>query len=84
MVDAAQKPIPQATVFIYTAKPRVGLGIMCPGCYVDCGKKATTDAEGKFLIAKLDPELLFRVLVVAEGFGRSLPKTWIRCKGRSM
>ena len=68
VVDTAQKPIPQATVFIYTAKPRIGLGILCPSCYVDCGKKATTDAEGKFLISNLDPELLFRVLVVAEGF----------------
>jgi hypothetical protein len=68
VVDTAQKPIPQATVFIYTAKPRVGLGILCPGCYVDCGKKTTTDADGKFLISRLDPDLLFRVLVVAEGF----------------
>lgn len=68
VVDAAQKPIPQATVLIYTAKPRVGLGVLCPSCYVDCGKKATTDAAGKFLIAELGPDLLFRVLVVAEGF----------------
>jgi hypothetical protein len=68
VVDGAQKPIPHATVFIYTAKPRVGLGILCPSCYVDCGKKATTDAEGKFLVSSLDPQLLFRVLVVADGF----------------
>ena len=68
VVDTAQKPVPQATVFIYTAKPRVGPGILCPGCYVDCGKKAATDAEGRFLISGLAPELLFRVLVVAEGF----------------
>ena len=68
VVDAAQKPIPKATVFIYTAKPRIGPGILCPSCYVDCGKKATTDADGKFLISSLAPDLLFRVLVVAEGF----------------
>jgi hypothetical protein len=68
VVDTAKKPIPQATVFIYTAKPRVGLGILCPGCYVDCGKKATTDANGRFLISNLDSDLLFRVLVVADGF----------------
>ena len=68
VVDAAQKPIPQAAVLIYTAKPRVGLGIVCPGCYADCKKKAATDAEGKFLVSELDPKLLFKVLVVAEGF----------------
>ena len=68
VVDTAQKAIPQATVSIYTAKPRVGLGILCPSCYADCRKKATTDAEGKFLIAGLRSELIFRVLVVAEGF----------------
>jgi hypothetical protein len=68
VVDTMKKPIPQATVFIYTARPRIGLGILCPSCYVDCGKKAATDTEGKFLISNLDPELLFRVLVVAEGF----------------
>jgi protocatechuate 3,4-dioxygenase beta subunit len=68
VVDRSQKAIPQATVFIYTAKPRVGPGILCPSCYVDCRKKAMTDAEGKFLIAGLSSELIFRVLVVAEGF----------------
>ncbi len=68
VVDASQKPIPKATVFIYTAKPRIGQGILCPGCYADCGKKAVTDADGKFLVSALAPDLLFRVLVVAEGF----------------
>ncbi len=68
VVDAAQKPISHATVFIYTAGPRVGLGILCPSCYVDCGKKATTDVDGKFLISNLSSDLLFRVLVVAEGY----------------
>jgi hypothetical protein len=68
VVDAAGKPIPQATVFIYTARPRIGVGGICPGCYADCRKKAATDGEGKYRIADLDPELIFRVLVVAEGF----------------
>jgi hypothetical protein len=68
VADADQKPIPQATVFIYTARPRVGVGVLCPSCYVDCKKKATTADDGKFLIADLDNELLFKVLVVAEGF----------------
>jgi hypothetical protein len=68
VVDAAGKPIPQATVFIYTARPRVGPGVICPGCYADCRKSAATDANGKYVIAHLDPGLIFRVLAVAEGF----------------
>jgi hypothetical protein len=68
VVDAAQQPIPNATVFIYTAKPRVGPGVICPGCYADCRKKVATDAAGKYTVADLDPALLFQVLVVAEGF----------------
>ena len=59
------KPVPNATVFIYTAEPREGPGILCPSCYADCRKRATTDASGKFTIESLDPDLLFRVLVVA-------------------
>ena len=81
VLDAAQKPIPQATVFIYTARPRVGLGVLCPGCYVDCGKKAATDAEGRFLVAGLAPDLLFRVLVVAEGFAPQFAKDVDPLKG---
>lgn len=67
-LDAEGRPIPKASVFIYTARPRVGQGAICPGCYADCRKSATTDAEGKFVIGDLDRGLLFRVLVVAEGF----------------
>jgi Carboxypeptidase regulatory-like domain len=81
VVDAAHNPIPQATVFIYTAKPRIGLGILCPSCYVDCSKQATTDADGKFFISKLDPELLFRVLVVAEGYKPQFAKDVDPLKG---
>ncbi len=81
VVDAAQKPIPQATVFIYTAWPRVGPGVLCPGCYVDCGKKAATDTEGRFLVAGLAPDLLFRVLVVAEGFRPQFAKDVDPLKG---
>ena len=68
VVDSAGKPIPAATVFIYTAKPRIGPGILCPSCYGDCGKKAVSDGTGKFEISGLNPGLLFKVLVVAEGF----------------
>ena len=58
-------PVGGATVFIYTANPREGIGVLCPSCYADCRKRATTDAQGRFTIESLDPALLFRVLVAA-------------------
>lgn len=57
----------KATVFIWTAGPKVGTSPFCPGCYVDCGKSAKTDTQGQFKIASLDPQLFFRLLVVGEG-----------------
>src|SRR5690348_5167557 len=63
--DSDGQPLPQASVFIYTAGPKIGTGILCPSCYADCRKRATTDAEGRFKIESLDPNLLFRILVVA-------------------
>jgi len=68
VVDQHGEPIVGARVSIYTAKPRQGAGILCPGCYADCAKEANTDAEGRFRIEKLDPSLLFRLLVVAEKY----------------
>ena len=59
--------VPKATVFIYTAGPKEGNGILCPSCYPDCTRKAQTDADGRFEIASLDPALIFRLLVVAGG-----------------
>lgn len=56
-----------ASVFISTARPRKGRGILCPSCYADCAKSAKTAEDGRFRIESLDRELLFRVLVVAEG-----------------
>src|SRR5207247_376685 len=61
-------PIAGAKVFIRTATPRKGVGVLCPSCYADCRKAAVTDGEGKFIFKELDPELLFRLLVVAEGY----------------
>jgi hypothetical protein len=66
VVDRQGQPIAGARVSIYTAKPRQGAGVLCPGCYADCVKEANTDAEGRFRIESLDPSLLFRLLVVAE------------------
>lgn len=65
---ARGKPVPDATVFIYTAGPKIGTSTFCPSCYADCRKSAKTDAEGKFKIESLDPRLIFRILAVAKGF----------------
>ncbi len=66
--DEAEKPLPGAVVCIYTAKPRTGPALVCPSCYLDCAKRSATDAKGGFSLSRLDPSLLFRVLVVAEGY----------------
>ncbi len=55
-------------MFIYTAAARVGVNPFCPSCSADCARSATTSGEGTFLIRSLDPNLIFRVLVVGEGF----------------
>lgn len=67
VLDDKGAPLPKATVFIYTAAPKTGASLVCPSCYPDCTKKAQTDAGGKFSIPSLDPNLTFRLLVVAGG-----------------
>jgi protocatechuate 3,4-dioxygenase beta subunit len=66
--DADGNPIAGATVFIHTAGPRIGTAIYCPSCYADCQKQTSTDDAGQFTIESLDPSLVFRILVAAEGY----------------
>jgi peroxiredoxin/uncharacterized GH25 family protein len=68
VLSDAGKPLPGASVFIYTAAPKEGVGILCPSCYPDCRKQAKSDGQGQFAIADMDGALLFKVLVVAKGF----------------
>ncbi len=68
ILDAAGRPLPGATVAIYTAQPRVGIGSVCPSCYPECRKSRVTDARGRFAIPGLNDQLLYRLLVVADGF----------------
>jgi len=56
-----------ASVFIYTAGPRQGVGIYCPSCYLDCRKSTRSATNGEFKIEALDPDLVFEILVVAPG-----------------
>ncbi len=65
--DTNGTALTNASVFIFTAGPRKGAGIMCPSCYADCRKSAATGPEGKFEIAALDPNLIFEVLILAPG-----------------
>ncbi|MFC1757665.1 carboxypeptidase regulatory-like domain-containing protein [Planctomycetota bacterium] len=67
VTDELGKPIPGATVSIYTAKPREGIGTLCPSCYRDCNKSTTTGGNGDYAFTQLDGALLFRVLVTAPG-----------------
>lgn len=68
IVIGDKQPLNGALVYIYTAGVRVGTSPYCPSCYADCGKHAATDRTGKFKIASLDPSLIFRILIVAEGY----------------
>jgi hypothetical protein len=68
VTDVAGNPLKEAHVFIYTGKPKHGPAYLCPSCYLDCGKRVATDADGRFLIKSLDPSLHFRILVVREGY----------------
>ena len=61
-------PVAGAHVLIDSAGVRRGTSPICPSCYLDCRKSAETDHDGRFRIASVDPELLFNVLVVADGF----------------
>ncbi|HWY32710.1 MAG TPA: M56 family metallopeptidase, partial [Candidatus Acidoferrum sp.] len=57
-----------ATVFIEAAAPKTGTSTFCPSCYADCNKHSRTDAQGHFRIESLDPQLTFKILVVAKGY----------------
>jgi hypothetical protein len=61
-------PVAGAHVLISTASVRQGTSPLCPSCYADCRTSAQTDKQGRFRITALDPELIFNVLVVADGF----------------
>ena len=68
VTDAAGKPVEHATVLVYEAHVKKGYSVYCPTCWVDCGKHAFTDADGAFTIAGLNSDLLFKLLVVKDGY----------------
>lgn len=66
--DAEGEPLAGAAVYVFTAQPKDGKALVCPSCYPDCSKQATTDASGKFVLPALDSDLDFRLLAVAKGY----------------
>ena len=60
-------PLVGARIDISTAAPKVGPGLFCPSCYLDCRKSATTDEDGKFHLTDLSHQLKFRLVVSAPG-----------------
>jgi protocatechuate 3,4-dioxygenase beta subunit len=68
VVDAAGKAMDHATVLVYSAEVRTGYSTQCPTCYIDCGKRTFTDAAGAFTLAGLASDLVFRLMVVRDGY----------------
>jgi hypothetical protein len=68
VLSTNNSPLPGATVFIYSAGPRVGTSSFCPTCYPDCRKSDVTDEKGAFTIKDLNPDLIFKLLVVNKNF----------------
>ena len=67
VTDRENGGVTNASIFIYTAGPRLGAGLLCPSCYPDCRKSAKSGPRGAFTIESLSSNLLFQVLVVAPG-----------------
>lgn len=53
---------------VHSAGVRTGYDLACATCYVDCGKRTTTNQDGEFTIGSLSNNLTFNLLVVANGY----------------
>ena len=61
------KPLQGATVRVYAACLRTGSSPMCPVCWLDCRKSARTGPDGRYHIAGVSDDLIFDLLVLADG-----------------
>lgn len=66
--DALGRPIENAVVVIHAARARVGVRLMCPTCYPDCGRYTLTDAAGRFEFSDVDPTLYFSLIASKPGY----------------
>jgi hypothetical protein len=71
VAGADDKPLRNAHVYVYTARPKQGVSTVCPSCYRDCGKHEAVAASGDFRIAAVDPSLKYELLAVADGYDPS-------------
>jgi hypothetical protein len=72
VLDSKGSPLDGVTVMVYHAGVKVGYSTFCPSCYIDCGKRAITNAKGAFEIKDLAPDLWFTLLAARDGY---VPKT---------
>jgi WD40-like Beta Propeller Repeat len=75
VVDASTKALSGATVYVYTAFPKVGVSSFCPSCYRDCGKHVAVNRAGRFRLKALDRTLRFDLLAVADGYEPSFVRS---------
>lgn len=68
VVDVAGRPLDNAIVMVYSAGVKKGYSLFCPTCYRDCGKRTVTGPEGNYKISGLDPELVFTLVAVKDGY----------------
>jgi hypothetical protein len=68
VVDGDGKAVEHAAVLVYSAGVKKGFSLFCPTCYVDCGKRTFTDADGTYHIPALHSDLQFNLLIVREGY----------------
>jgi hypothetical protein len=60
---------------IYHAGVKVGYSTFCPNCYIDCGKRAITDAKGAFKFEDLASDLWFTLLAARDGYVPEITKS---------
>jgi hypothetical protein len=75
VVDTSGNPLPGVTVVVYHAGVKVGYSTFCPSCYLDCGKRVTTDAKGAFEIRDLAGDLWFSLLAARDGYVPKITKS---------
>lgn len=68
VVTSEDKPLAGATVVAWTAAPRTGPAFYCPSCYQDCGTSTVSAEDGTFKLKLVDPQLVWRLLVVKDGY----------------
>lgn len=68
ITDDGGQPLDHATVMVSEAYVRKGYSVFCPSCWPDCGKHTFTDADGNFNIGGLNPQLVFNLVVVKDGY----------------